>query len=168
LLEALAKFTGTVVFVSHDRYFIDKLATRIFEIESGALQDYPGNYEDYIWQKEGRTGGCGDITYLTQPLRDDETRRLHQGPEAAAKKVNPLLVRKLHNRRDELEEEIARREAEITAYELDLATFKSAEESIRLAKLIDELRSQLAEMMKEWEQIALTLDEAGQAVANDR
>src|SRR3984893_227227 len=52
LLEALRKFTGTVVFVSHDRYFIDKLATRIFQIEGGKLQDYPGNYEDYLWQKQ--------------------------------------------------------------------------------------------------------------------
>ena len=42
LLEALQKFTGTVLFVSHDRYFIDKLATRIFEIENGAFEDYPG------------------------------------------------------------------------------------------------------------------------------
>ena len=55
LLEALRKFTGTIVFVSHDRYFIDKLATRIFEIEGGKLEDYPGNYEDYLWQKQ-RTG----------------------------------------------------------------------------------------------------------------
>ena len=54
LLEALRKYTGTVVFVSHDRYFIDKLATRVFHIEGGKLQDYPGNYEDYLWQKERR------------------------------------------------------------------------------------------------------------------
>src|SRR5260370_10693247 len=45
LLESLQKFTGTVVFVSHDRYFIDKLATRIFEIGDGQVQVYPGNYE---------------------------------------------------------------------------------------------------------------------------
>ena len=57
LLEALRKFTGTVVFVSHDRYFIDKLATRIFQIEGGELYDYPGNYEDYLWQKERREAG---------------------------------------------------------------------------------------------------------------
>src|SRR5947209_249464 len=53
LLTALEKFTGTVVFVSHDRYFIDKLATRVFEVEDGAVQVYPGNYEDYAWRKTG-------------------------------------------------------------------------------------------------------------------
>jgi ATP-binding cassette, subfamily F, member 3 len=170
LLEALAKFTGTVVFVSHDRYFIDKLATRIFEIEGGALHDYPGNYEDYLWQKEGRPGAPSDDGVLAaQPFGDDDAgRQRRDDPQSQGKKVNPILLRKLQSRHDELEEEIGRREAEITAYELDLANFKSAEESIRLAKRIDELRSQLAEMMKEWEQIAHTLDEAGHAVTNDR
>jgi ATP-binding cassette, subfamily F, member 3 len=52
LLEALMKYTGTVVFVSHDRYFIDKLATRVFEIGDGKVELYPGNYEDYLWRKE--------------------------------------------------------------------------------------------------------------------
>src|SRR5947208_3582757 len=53
LLEALSTYTGTVVFVSHDRYFIDKLATRVFEIGDGRVEVYPGNYEDYRWRKGG-------------------------------------------------------------------------------------------------------------------
>jgi ATP-binding cassette subfamily F protein 3 len=51
LLEALASYTGTVVFVSHDRYFIDRLATRVFEIEGGAVTAYEGNYEDHLRRK---------------------------------------------------------------------------------------------------------------------
>src|SRR5436309_10597995 len=43
----------SVVFVSHDRYFIDKLATRVFEIGDGRVEVYPGNYEDYRWRKGG-------------------------------------------------------------------------------------------------------------------
>src|SRR5271155_1032181 len=54
LLESLEKYTGTVVFVSHDRYFIDKLATRIFEVGNGEVRVFPGNYEDYIWRKGGK------------------------------------------------------------------------------------------------------------------
>src|ERR1700723_3060408 len=57
LLEALMKYTGTVVFVSHDRYFIDGLATRVFEIGEGKVEIYPGNYEDYLWRKQGRAAG---------------------------------------------------------------------------------------------------------------
>jgi ATP-binding cassette, subfamily F, member 3 len=53
LLTALMDYTGTVVFVSHDRYFIDKLATRVFEIGGGKVEVFPGNYEDYLWRKEG-------------------------------------------------------------------------------------------------------------------
>jgi len=53
LLNALMEYTGTVVFVSHDRYFIDKLATRVFEIGGGKVEIFPGNYEDYLWRKEG-------------------------------------------------------------------------------------------------------------------
>ena len=67
-------------------------------------------------------------------------------------------MREMRERRDALEEEIVRCEAEISACEMDLASFKSAAESIRLTKLIDERRTQLSEMMKEWEQLALTLE----------
>ncbi len=52
LLNALQDYTGTVVFVSHDRYFIDRLATRVFEIGNGRVIPYAGNYEDYLWQKQ--------------------------------------------------------------------------------------------------------------------
>src|ERR1039457_1604422 len=48
LLEALAAFSGTVVFVSHDRYFIDRLATRVLEVENGAVTSHEVNYEDYL------------------------------------------------------------------------------------------------------------------------
>ena len=58
LLDSLQKFTGTVVFVSHDRYFIDKLATRVFEIGDGRVEIFPGNYEDYLWRKEGKDQCC--------------------------------------------------------------------------------------------------------------
>ena len=54
LLDGAVGITGTVVFVSHDRYFIDKLATRVFEVADGAVEVYPGNYEDYLWRKEGK------------------------------------------------------------------------------------------------------------------
>ncbi|MBV9075388.1 MAG: ABC-F family ATP-binding cassette domain-containing protein, partial [Acidobacteria bacterium] len=53
LLNSLQDYSGTVVFVSHDRYFIDKLATRIFEVGDGRVEVFPGNYEDYLWRKQG-------------------------------------------------------------------------------------------------------------------
>ncbi len=56
-LDALDSYTGTVVFVSHDRYFIDRLATRVLEIENGALTAFEGNYEDYQRKKEALAAG---------------------------------------------------------------------------------------------------------------
>ncbi|HEY1742068.1 MAG TPA: ABC-F family ATP-binding cassette domain-containing protein [Granulicella sp.] len=53
LLDAIREFTGTVIFVSHDRYFIDGLATRVFEVEDRRVHIYPGNYEDYLFRKGG-------------------------------------------------------------------------------------------------------------------
>ncbi|HLY43055.1 MAG TPA: ABC-F family ATP-binding cassette domain-containing protein [Terracidiphilus sp.] len=52
LLDAIAAFSGTVVFVSHDRYFIDRLATRVLEVENGVITTYEGGYEDYLRKKE--------------------------------------------------------------------------------------------------------------------
>jgi ATP-binding cassette subfamily F protein 3 len=66
LLEALSKYTGTVVFVSHDRYFIDKLATRVFEIGDGKVEIYPGNYEDYLWRKQQLPEAGGQVPMSSQ------------------------------------------------------------------------------------------------------
>src|SRR6202012_426876 len=53
LLNALKEFAGTVVFVSHDRYFLDELATRVIEVADGAVIPYPDNYADYLRRKNG-------------------------------------------------------------------------------------------------------------------
>jgi ATP-binding cassette subfamily F protein 3 len=155
LLEALRKFTGTIVFVSHDRYFIDKLATRIFEIEGGKLEDYPGNYEDYLWQKQ-RTG-----TEAADSAVKPRSLGASVGPgerQKRVKKTNPSSIRKMEKERDELEEQISRCEAEITSLELELGQFKSAEESIRIAGLIETHRTRLKETTKRWEELVVKLE----------
>ena len=52
LAEALTKFSGTLVVVSHDRSFINKVANKIIEIRDGFVEIYPGTYEDYLWSLE--------------------------------------------------------------------------------------------------------------------
>jgi ATP-binding cassette, subfamily F, member 3 len=51
LLEALEDFGGTLIFVSHDRYFVDKLATKVVDIGHGEALLYPGNYEEFLWSR---------------------------------------------------------------------------------------------------------------------
>src|ERR1700741_1278167 len=72
LLEALASYTGTVVLVSHDRYFIAKLATRVFEVGDGRVEVYPGNYEDYLWRKQGRVAALPPLADV--PMRGGSPR----------------------------------------------------------------------------------------------
>src|SRR5580692_7318385 len=66
LLEALANYSGTVVFVSHDRYFIDRLATRVLEIEGGTVTAYEGNYEDYLRRKSALAAPAPAAAPVTQ------------------------------------------------------------------------------------------------------
>jgi ATP-binding cassette subfamily F protein 3 len=54
LLEALEDFGGTLIFVSHDRYFVDKLATKIIAVGHGAIEIYPGTYEEFLWSRTQR------------------------------------------------------------------------------------------------------------------
>ena len=171
LLEALQKFTGTVLFVSHDRYFIDKLANRVFEIENGHFEDFQGNYEDYLWQKDRRgklsTPLPGVVSaplpgVVSAPLPgagQPSSAASGNGASAKpAKKVNPVLIRKMEQQREQLEAKIAECEKEITAYELDLANFKSAEESKRVAALLEDRRTRLAAITRDWEELALALE----------
>ncbi len=72
--------SGTVIFVSHDRYFIDRLATRVLEIENGAITAYEGNYEDYLRRKEALAACSPDATVILsadQPRRSESSGRLH-------------------------------------------------------------------------------------------
>jgi ATP-binding cassette subfamily F protein 3 len=57
LLEALEDYGGTLIFVSHDRYFVDKLATKVIEVGGGQTLVYPGGYEDFIYWKKQRESG---------------------------------------------------------------------------------------------------------------
>src|ERR1700758_4676105 len=67
LLEAIAAFSGTVIFVSHDRYFIDRLATRVLEVENSAVHTYEGNYEDYLRKKEELATGAAIQLQVPHP-----------------------------------------------------------------------------------------------------
>ena len=57
LLEALEDYGGTLIFVSHDRYFVDKLATKVIEVGGGQTLVYPGGYEDFVYWKKQREAG---------------------------------------------------------------------------------------------------------------
>ncbi|HTB20042.1 MAG TPA: ABC-F family ATP-binding cassette domain-containing protein, partial [Bryobacteraceae bacterium] len=149
LLESLEKYSGTVVFVSHDRYFIDKLATRIFEVGNGEVNVFPGNYEDYIWRKEGKKV---DLDLPTNGHVAADPQPPIPNPQLSAKRVNPMHAKKRQARAKELEAQIAALEAEIAGDEESLANFVSAEETMRVASQLDKRRAVLNTLLEEWEQ----------------
>jgi ATP-binding cassette subfamily F protein 3 len=162
LLASLQEFTGTLVFVSHDRYFLDKLATRVFEVEDGRVHVFPGNYEDYWWRKNG---GAGPATAVEAPPAPQATAEL--GPPAAAKdagpgarpaRLNPIKLRRMKQRRQEIEVEVGKLEVEIADYEGALGHFVSVEETARLSDLVTARRADLAALLKEWEDVAQLIE----------
>ncbi len=167
LLEALKEFSGTVVFVSHDRYFLDKLATRVFEVGEGAVHVFPGNYEDYVWRKEGGAATAPPSSNAEpEPAPQVSPRPQPQmAPKAATPlkkdgsgRLNPIKLRQMKDRRRAIEDEVTRLEVEIADFEHALANFRSAEETQEIAELLTARRADLANLMLEWETVAQTIE----------
>ena len=180
LLDALVKYTGTVVFVSHDRYFIDKLATRVFEVGDGKVEVFPGNYEDYLWRKQGgqhvaptlddvpdvkpsKTVGAPLLASVarsgTQPASSPTNGNNAEAssPIEAKKRLNPIKRKQMEGRIRELEEEINRTEDAIVRLETALQNFGGAEESQRQSQELDQHKAAHAALIKEWEALAEAL-----------
>src|SRR5246127_3498113 len=174
LLDALAAYTGTVVLVSHDRYFIDKLATRVFEIGDGRVEVYPGNYEDYRWRKEGRvtdvptladvptrgSSGNGSQAGKVSANENDSVENSSTSEESKGKRLNPIKRKQMEERIHEIEEEITRVETAIGHCENSLLTFVSAEETQRQNQELQARRKELASLMSEWEALSQSLETA--------
>jgi ATP-binding cassette, subfamily F, member 3 len=166
LLEAIKNFTGTVLFVSHDRYFIDGLATRVFEVEDRRVHIYPGNYEEYLWRKQGGAEAMAAkiASEISQPVPVPVAAPVIavREPEVAAvsvKRLNPIKLKQLEDRLRSAEEEIPRLEEAIATAEERLGNFVSADQSQKDAAELDGLRERRATLMAEWEELALTLEE---------
>jgi ATP-binding cassette subfamily F protein 3 len=180
LLEAIAAFSGTVVFVSHDRYFIDRLASRVLEVENGTVQSYEGNYEDYLRKKEDMAAASIALSVpSSSPTITGHSERAERvdGPafqiQPAAssngasdangapkpRRLNPIKQKQMEDRCAFLEEEIPRIEASIAHTEQQLGVYVSAEVTRRLTTLAEDLRNQLDAVTTEWEELMMQLDE---------
>ncbi len=167
LLEALRAYSGTLVFVSHDRYFIDQLATRVFEIEGGRVNVYPGNYEDYLYRKQGSAAASVDSP-VAAPAAAAPGRAVVAAPPGAApepaaaprpRRMNPMKARQLEQQAAELEEAAARLEQEIAEIGLSLQTFVSPEETARRMQRLEACRRELDETLAAWERVSLELEQ---------
>ncbi len=163
LLEALQQFEGTILFVSHDRYFVEQLATKVIEVADGQVAVFPGGYHDYLWKKSRQpvtepvpAGASPGVAAPPAPT-DRETEKARRMAEREARKAAEAEERRRLKRVAEIEAAIEATEARIGEIEHELTlpdVFSDAERTAALARELDEARAEEARLMKEWEQIA--------------
>lgn len=153
LEDALIDFDGTLLFVSHDRYFINRVATKVLEISEEGSTLYLGDYDYYLEKK-------AELEELARLKAEEAQEKTTVVVEKAlandyqAQKANQKELRKLTRRITEIEnqlEEIEAREEELN--QAMLAT-NEASELIDLQKELDELTEQQENLMLEWEELS--------------
>jgi ATP-binding cassette, subfamily F, member 3 len=170
LLEALRAFDGTVVFVSHDRYFLDGLADRVVEVGGGTIRDHPGGYESYVWRKQqeaerAAAAASGGEAGIRGPAENRGSAAVAATPAAAdgGASVSPRRGRATLRRLRDLEERIAGLEERKTRLEGLLAREDFYRDAEKSAFYLDEYRVlgiDLEAAMEEWATAAGQLDEA--------
>jgi ATP-binding cassette subfamily F protein 3 len=163
LLDALRTFDGTVVFVSHDRYFVNGLANRIIEVADGALENYYGDYEYYLGKKEGQAGtgvavqpgvmgneSGTSVALAALPEQPKEERKRGREEEKLRKREEEKRQKQLA----EIEKEIARTESGIACLEVEMGQpgfFDDPERGKDGGERHAALNSRLEELYGEWE-----------------
>ncbi|NCB92746.1 MAG: ABC transporter ATP-binding protein [Clostridia bacterium] len=154
LEQALTHYTGTVLYVSHDRYFINQTATRILELTNLAMVNYIGNYDYYLEKKE-------ELTQIYAPdLQADETDETSDSStklDWKQQKEEQARLRKRENDLKKTEAEIEKLEARDKAIDEEMALPDIAvnvAECVRLSKEKAELALELEKLYEKWEELA--------------
>ena len=151
---SLEDYEGTVFFISHDRYFIDKIATRILEVTPHGVVSYLGNYSDYIEKKQqlaeleaaklAEESNTTTTNNVTDYQKQKEQRRLEQQRKRQLEDIESKIAA--------YEEELEYKKAELFQEEVYLDTQKSAQVQAR----IEELEELIMESMETWEELSLS------------
>ena len=169
LERALAAFPGTIVFISHDRYFINRIATGIVEITNGTLVTYLGSYDDYLDAKlraasegapePGRRGGRR-LSASPAPARPEQASRAAKRESSERPGKATKDVRELRRRLQEVERQIhafEARLAELGARLGDPALYANGERVREAAAERKRAEEQVTWLMREWEQLSTAL-----------
>ena len=162
LESALNQYTGTVFFVSHDRYFINQTATRILELTGETVVNYIGNYDYYLEKHDIMTQlyvKPQEISDIQAGKQDDAVNKL----DWQAHKAEQARIRKIENSLKKIEDEIAALEEEISAIDEECAKPENAVNSAKLNELAarqQECRERLETCYETWEDLSMQLDGA--------
>ena len=157
LEDALNAYTGTVLYVSHDRYFINKTASRILDLNNKVLTNYLGNYEYYLEKKDGRTAydsgsGQGNAAIQAASSAPSDTKQ-----DWKAQKEQQAAQRKKENALKKCEESIEKLEQRNTQIDLLMASPEVCTDVARLQELTREKETNettLNELYEKWEQLS--------------
>ncbi len=152
LEQALANYDGTLLLISHDRYFLDKLVTIVYELKDGNLRRFEGNYSDYLRKKRERQVISVDENKSIKPKvkKDKERKRLEaEARQQISEERNRLqvLVQSLENKIDVLEKEKDLLETQMT----DPEFYNDQDNSAKCGKRYQELQIKIPALEIEWE-----------------
>jgi ATP-binding cassette subfamily F protein 3 len=158
LEEALAAFPGTIVFISHDRYFINRIATAVVEVAGGALTVYPGGYDDYV-EARNRTAAAAAPAPAGPPAPDRAAPRRERRPAAAAPGSGAM-----RRRLAQVESEMGELEARLRALGEalgDPALYADGERARAVTQERKKVEEQVAWLLHEWETLSTSLADGG-------
>ncbi len=156
LLESLHSYPGTIVFVSHDRHFLDALATHVIEVGGARVSEYPGSYADYLWQRQRKTGQA--VAGAT-PAPPAQPATAAVPREVAPSATPPSTARRSRPARrlpEELEREIGDLEQQRARFAAALglaAVYTDRQKSDFYLREIETIGVRLEGLYREWERL---------------
>ena len=166
LLDALKDFGGTVIFVSHDRGFIENLSTRVLELKPGQFRLFPGDYKYYMERLEREANGefsqNDELKSAAQPEKNSQKEEKTETKRSweEQKKLESERRRAEKNVKN-LEEQILKLEEEKSSQEAQMArpeVYSNGEKAKAVQKKIDELAEKLEELNLQWMEAADALE----------
>ncbi len=145
LEDALEGFPGTILAISHDRYFINRFANKVCVLENGGIREYLGNYDDYYEKITRLQEPDGDTPQITKTAMDKEKRRSREEEKRLREKKAALK---------QAEEAIAKAEEEAAVMEHQLSqpdTYQDADKAAALAKAYQQKKDEIDELYRQWE-----------------
>ena len=177
LLDALTDYGGTLIFVSHDRYFVDRLATRVLDIGHGAANLYPGTYEEFRWSQEQQSpqeprAGRKRSPSPPSPPAARAVRGRAAKPRTAQHETRRLerRLKSLRARIADLEQRIGEREQSVRTIEADMAQPDFYSDAAGAKTRIDEHQTimwEVGNLMNQWEALQLEAEKLSRQIKLD-
>ena len=161
LESALYKYKGTLLMISHDRYFLDKLVHRVAEVKGKKLEEYTGNYSYYLEKRNIESESLIQAKNITTPKLVSRKTKEQKRAEAEARQAVSKRRNRLQIEIDSLEFKINTLEAKKVEMEQSLAkpeTYKDSSSSVALQKDYASVKKELEKSYKNWESFKLELE----------